>query len=97
MFHKVKEVIPLENYKLEVIFQDNSIKYYNISKLFEKYAVFKKLKEIKGLYKQVKVDIGGYGVSWNDEIDISCNELWENGEPYGTSPIYQMKEEKRIK
>ncbi len=21
----------------------------------------------------------GYGISWNDEIDLSCDELWENG------------------
>ncbi|MCC8073433.1 MAG: hypothetical protein LIO62_04840, partial [Clostridiales bacterium] len=22
---------------------------------------------------------GGYGISWNDELDISCNELYEQG------------------
>ena len=22
---------------------------------------------------------GEYGISWNDEIDLSCDELWENG------------------
>ena len=26
-----------------------------------------------------KVDVGGYGVYWNDELDIAADELWENG------------------
>ena len=33
------------------------------------------------LFKYVKVDVGGYGVVWNEHIDLSCNELWENGTP----------------
>jgi hypothetical protein len=29
----------------------------------------------------VRVDPGGYGISWNDHIDLSEYELWTNGEP----------------
>ena len=29
------------------------------------------------LFNQVRVDAGGYGVTWNDNLDLSCNELWE--------------------
>ena len=29
-------------------------------------------------FNKVKVDEGGYGISWNENIDISCNELWFN-------------------
>ena len=79
MFHKVKEVSPIENYILKIVFQDNTTKYYDVSKLFEKWPVFQDVTKIKGLFEQVKVDKGGYGISWNDEIDLSCNELWENG------------------
>jgi len=28
----------------------------------------------------VKADKHGYGISWNDEIDLSESELWLNGE-----------------
>lgn len=79
MFNKVKFIEPLENYILKVTFQDDTIKYYDVSKLFEKLTIFNSLMEDKELYRQVKVDKGGYGISWNDEIDISCNELWNNG------------------
>ena len=78
MFHKVKNVKPLTNYILEITFNDNVIKYYDVSKLFEKWTIFQSLITIKGLFEQVKVDNGGYGISWNDEIDLSCNELWNN-------------------
>ena len=79
MFHKIEKVKPLNNYILEITFQDNTIKYYDVSTLFEKWHVFQNLMTEKGLFEQVQVDKGGYGISWNDEIDLSCNELWENG------------------
>lgn len=43
--------------------------------LFTIWEVFTDLKTIPGLYRQVKVDVGGYSISWNGEIDLSCNEL----------------------
>ncbi len=63
---------------LKVEFIDNVIKLYDVKKLMNKWKVFENLKDIE-LFKKVKVDQGGYGISWNDEIDIACNELWENG------------------
>jgi len=86
MFHKVKNVKPLDNYILEITFQDDTIKYYDVSKLFEKWNIFQSLINIKGLFEQVKVDNGGYGISWNDDIDLSCNELWENSYMTGIEP-----------
>ena len=79
MFHKVKSVKSLENYILENVFQNNIIKYYDVSNLFEKWNVFKNLETVNGLFNQVKVDKGGYGISWNEDIDLSCDELWNNG------------------
>ena len=79
MFHKVKNVNPLESFILEILFEDNTTKLYDVSKLFEKWNQFQDLKNIEGLFKNVKVDQGGYGISWNDELDLSCDELWKNG------------------
>lgn len=79
MFNKVKEVKPLENYVLLVTFENGQIKHYDTKPLFHKYKHFADLQNITGLYRLVKVDAGGYGISWNDDIDISCNELYNNG------------------
>ena len=82
MFYKVHEVKPLGDYTLLVKFEKGEQKIYDIKPLFEKWGTFKDLYSIHGLFEQVKVDSGGYGISWNDDIDLSCNELYENGISY---------------
>ena len=79
MFYKVQDVKPLEKYKLLVTFQNGEIIEYDVKPLFDKWQVFKDLIYINGLFQQVKVDAGGYGISWNDDIDLSCDELYYNG------------------
>lgn len=79
MFYKVKNVKPLPDYKLEVMFDNNVIKIYDTLPLMSVFDVFNNFKTIPNLFHQVKVDVGGYGISWNDDIDLSSNELWDNG------------------
>ena len=79
MFYKVKSIEPLDNFILQVIFENDIKKYYDLKQIFDKWQEFKILKDNTILFSNVKVDTGGYGVSWNEDIDLSCNELWENG------------------
>lgn len=78
-FHKVKAVEPLPDYMLSVQFEDGANKRYDVKPLFAKWDAFKSLQNIKGLFEQVRVDIGGYGIIWNDYIDLSCEELYYGG------------------
>ena len=78
MFNKVKSVFPLENYKLLVQFCVGVTKTYDVKPLFKWKDIFKSLQNNE-LFYNVHVDVGGYGISWNDDIDLSCDELWENG------------------
>lgn len=78
MFHKIKSVYALPEYRLCVQFSEGKTKIYDVQPLIEKEGVFRALKD-KDLFSCVNVDVGGYGVVWTDEIDISCNELFENG------------------
>lgn len=78
-FHKVKEVKPLPDFQLAVIFTDGEKKQYDVKPLFSKWEAFSALKTVKGLFEQVRVDAGGYGIVWNDNIDLSCNELYYGG------------------
>jgi len=79
MFYKVNAVHPLPDLNLLVIFQNGEQKRYNINPLLDMWEPFKALTTTVGLFEQVKVDSGGYGISWNDEIDLACNELYYNG------------------
>ena len=79
MFHKIKKVIPKENLIIEVEFENKIKKEYDINKVIKKWTVFEKLKNNE-LFNKVKVDVGGYGISWDENIDLSCEEIWQNGE-----------------
>lgn len=79
MFYKVKTVEPLNNLILCVTFENNRKKYYDLKLIFDRWQEFKILQNNEQFFSNVKVDKGGYGVSWNDDLDLSCNELWENG------------------
>ena len=79
MFHKIKNVSALPEYKLSVQFSEGVTKIYDVKPLFDKIPVFAGLKDNLQEFFNVSVDIGGYGIVWNDDIDLSCDELWENG------------------
>jgi hypothetical protein len=77
MIPKIKKIEFMEEYKIKVFFKNNQKKIYNVSRLFRN-AEFRPLKN-PALFQQAKVDAGGYGISWNDEIDISEYEVWKYG------------------
>lgn len=83
MFHKVKAVNALPDYELSVQFAEGITKIYDVKPLFEKWPAFKTLKS-SDLFNKVSVDTGGYGIVWNDELDLSCDELFENGKTIET-------------
>lgn len=77
-FYKVSEVESIGRFNLKVKFENGITKRYDVNPLFNKWKIFNELKN-NNLFEDVKVDTGGYGISWNDDIDLSCNELYENG------------------
>ena len=74
---KILSVQPLEDKKLLVKFDNGIEKIYDCKPLIKKFEPFKAL-ENDVLFRQVKVDSGGYGISWNDNVDLSEHELWIN-------------------
>ncbi len=70
MFNKVISVQTLSNYMILVTFENGQNKEYDIKPMIEKFESFKALETTKGLFEQVRVDAGGYGISWNDDIDL---------------------------
>lgn len=83
MFHKIKDVTALTDYKVSVQFSEGITKIYNVKELITKNPMFQDLQN-EELFYNVEVDIGGYGIIWNNDIDISCDELFENGKTIET-------------
>ena len=79
MFHKVKAVNALPDYFLNVQFVEGVTKHYDVKPLFDRWEAFGELEESPDLFSCVEVDVDGYGVVWNDDLDLSCDELYENG------------------
>lgn len=79
MFHKIKSVSPLSDFRLSVQFSEGVTKLYDLRPLFEKIPAFGYLKKNPAVFGSVCVDVGGYGIIWGDDLDLSCDELWEHG------------------
>ena len=77
VFPKVEAVTPLPNKKLLVRFVGGEDKVYDCRPLVDQ-EPFSPLTN-ESFFRQVKVDVGGYGISWTDSIDLSESELWLNG------------------
>ena len=79
MLNKIMSASFLDDYIIYAQFANGITKKYSLKKLFDEIKVFNELKE-NDLFKYGVVDTGGYGISWNDKIDLSADEIWENGE-----------------
>ena len=78
MFHRIKDIYPLPGMKLVALFANGTTKEYDVAPLVKSIPAFKAL-ENEAVFDSVSVDTGGYGIVWNDEIDLSCDEIWDNG------------------
>jgi hypothetical protein len=74
---KIKAVLPLPNKQLLVTFINGIQKIYNCQAILQLEQF--QLLQNETFFKTVIVDPGGYGISWNDDLDLSEYELWHNG------------------
>ena len=74
---KILSVQALDKKILLVKFVNGIEKVYDCNPLLG-IEMFEVLKN-DAFFKSVRVDSGGYGISWNDDADLSEYELWTNG------------------
>ncbi len=78
MAHKITAVNTKENLIIVITFLNGIVKEYDIKPLFDEYPQLKALED-KSLFESVQIDVGGYGISWNDNLDLEAETLWEGG------------------
>jgi len=76
-YPKVKSVTPLSGKQLFVTFITGDTRVYDCAPLLNE-SSFYPLKD-EAFFRNVHVDQTGYGVVWNDNVDLSESELWLNG------------------
>ena len=74
---RIKSVTSLKGRRLLVTFVNGVQKVYDCQRILN-LDRFQLLKH-DAFFEAVTGDPGGYGVSWNDEMDLSEYELWNNG------------------
>lgn len=76
-YPKVISVQPLKGKRLLVAFSNDVEKIHDCSRLLgeDTYSAL----AIDAIFKNVKADQGGYGISWTEEIDLAESELWIHG------------------
>ncbi|GBR73365.1 hypothetical protein NO1_0758 [Candidatus Termititenax aidoneus] len=75
MYLSVISVKPLDDYKVELVFENNEKKIFNVAPYLDT-GVFTKLKN-KKFFAQVKVSYDT--VEWPDGIDLDPEVLYQNG------------------
>ncbi|MDR2266624.1 MAG: DUF2442 domain-containing protein [Christensenellaceae bacterium] len=79
MFHKITSLATHPDYILLAGFDDGEFRQFDLKPLIKKYTPFRSLTEINGLFSNAKIDAGGYGIAWNDDLDISAESVYEQG------------------
>ena len=71
-----------ENLILIATFADGEVVSFDVKTLFERYPVFHALEDGK-LFNSVVIDGVGYGISWNDNLDLSSDGIYSRGNHIG--------------
>lgn len=77
MFHKAIDLKYLEGTSLAVTFQDGTVRKFDMASLYGKYPQLKALED-RSLFESGK--LSWYGIIWNDNLDISTEAIYDNGE-----------------
>jgi len=78
-YPRVKFVSALTGKRLLVVFATGDRRLYDCQPLLAG-GVFARLAD-EALFQQARADAHGYGVVWDDELDLAESELWLKGIP----------------
>ena len=73
----------LEDVTLEMTFQDGKVIRYDMSKMFDKYPQLEELRRNRKLFLSGHLDLTGFAVVWNDELDFDATSIYDDGEVVG--------------
>lgn len=69
----------LEDVTLQMLFQDGKIIRYDMSQMFEKYPQLEELRKNRKLFESGHLNLTGFAVVWNDELDFDATSIYDDG------------------
>ena len=76
---RIKKISPLENFCLEVIFDDGKKVIYDVKDDIRDIPSYSVLKTTYKLFEQVQLDSSRTCVFWNEDIDLPSDIIYEYG------------------
>lgn len=78
MHRVITKIEPRKNMIIIATFADGEVVSFDVKDMIKKYPVFKQLED-RELFDSVVIDGVGYGISWNDELDLSSEGIYARG------------------
>lgn len=79
MIPRIKELTPLRDFCLRVVFDDGKTVLYDVKEDMEQIPAYGDLRAIHGLFEQARLDQSRTCVFWNEEIDLPSDTIYEYG------------------
>lgn len=79
MIIRIKSVKPLDDYVLNVIFDNGKNVLYDVKDDIKSIPTYEDLKNISGLFNNVQLDESRTCIFWNDYIDLASDIVYEYG------------------
>lgn len=84
-FQKAVKIEYKDGTAFELTFTNGEIKHYDMAVLFERFPVLAALRD-RELFVSGKL-AGGYGIIWNDDIDLEVETVYQYGIPVETEKV----------
>ena len=85
MLPKISEITPLDQYILQVKFDDGYEVLYDLKSDMDSIPDFAPLAQTANLWRQSQVDTSRTCVYWTDRIDLASDTIYEYGQPVRVS------------
>ena len=77
IYPKITKVKTKDNFILEVVFENDIVKFYDCHELLLN-PIFEKIRDEK-YFRMAEENSGPYAVVWDDNLDIAESEIWIHG------------------
>lgn len=79
MIPKIRDVTPMPDFCLCVVFDDGKAVLYDVKEDMEQIESYRDLRSMCGLFNQVQLDESRTCVFWNDRIDLPSDTIYKYG------------------
>lgn len=93
MNQNIKEIRMKDDLIVEAVFFNGTVKDFDVSMLFEKHPEYRILEQDGELWRNAELLPQGSGVYFNDDLDLTIDEIWKYGKTVGkvsVEPKYEI-------